>query len=290
MRVRVVPREELSRFSGEAWVDRKRRPYVQEREAFVPVLDGHPADCEIPEKKPYHGRGYQMLGDTALVHGTRPTDDEISEIVRWRQPRCVIYLGGHTGVTRIPEAEVLYGTAGEVSHHENGITYFLDPCRVMFSQGNREEKARIAGLIREGEHVADMFAGIGYFTISAARAGAQVHAMEINPVAFSYLEKNCAANYVAGQVRCSCGDCRDLLDGTYDRILMGHFDSVSMLRSAFSHVHVGSVLHVHTIGHAVDEISLEAERAGWQIGLTEVKVKKYAPGRWHMVTDVVIEG
>ncbi|MDD4137480.1 MAG: SAM-dependent methyltransferase, partial [Methanoregula sp.] len=89
-----------------------------------------------------------------------------------------------------PRTELLWGTAGEVRHRESGYTYILDPQNVMFSMGNRNEKTRIARLIRAGsgnERVADMFAGIGYFTIPMAGAGARVHAMEINPVAFGYL-------------------------------------------------------------------------------------------------------
>jgi len=80
---------------------------------------------------------------------------------------------------------VVYGSAGEVRHREQGCTFILDPTRVMFAQGNRVEKARIAALVRPGERIADMFAGIGYFTIPAARSGARIHAMEINPVALT---------------------------------------------------------------------------------------------------------
>ncbi len=45
-----------------------------------------------------------------------------------------------------------------------------------------------------------MFAGIGYFTLPVARAGGFVHAMEINPVAFDYLQKNIVLNKLSGMV------------------------------------------------------------------------------------------
>ena len=52
---------------------------------------------------------------------------------------------------------------------------------------------RMARLVHDSpdtERVADMFAGIGYFTIPLAGSGASVHAMEINPVAFGFLHRN----------------------------------------------------------------------------------------------------
>ncbi len=58
-----------------------------------------------------------------------------------------------------------------------------------------------------------MFAGIGYFTIPVAGSGASVHAMEINPVAFEYLNRNIVENGLTGLVNSSLGDCRDLLTG-----------------------------------------------------------------------------
>ena len=99
----------------------------------------------------------------------------------------------------------MWGHVGEVCHREGGYSYSLDPRKVMFAQGNRGEKVRMARLVREGHagaRVADMFAGIGYFTIPMAGSGAQVHAMEINPVAFAYLEQNIAKNGLTGQGEC----------------------------------------------------------------------------------------
>ena len=132
-----------------------------------------------------------MLGDVAVIHGTRPAAHEVDAIVSFRHPRGVLWIESLTEVTRTPVTEILFGDAGVVCHRENGYTYHLDPQKVMFAQGNRLEKQRMARLIRDGPkeaRVADMFAGIGYFTVPMAGSGARVHAMEINPVAFEYPE------------------------------------------------------------------------------------------------------
>ena len=291
MRVREVRTDRLGTVRGEPWVDQTRHPYVEGETAWVPVRDRFPFDREIPERHAYSGRGYFMLGDIAVVHGDRPSKEEVEGIVRFRQPRGVLWIASLEGVTRTPVTEVLWGSAGEVCHKEERYTYYLDPARLMFAQGNRDEKMRMARLVREGPagaRVADMFAGIGYFTIPMAGSGAHVHAMEINPVACAYLEKNIAANCLSGRVQVSCGDCRTLLSGTYDRVVMGHFDAVTVLPAVFSHVRVGGVLHVHSIGDVSATVREMVESAGFSPSIHVHKVKKYRPHAWHFVQDVTL--
>jgi tRNA wybutosine-synthesizing protein 2 len=187
---------------------------------------------------------------------------------------------------RIPDGEVLKGSAGETCHREQGISYYLDPLRVMFAQGNREEKVRLQRLITPGERVADMFAGIGYFSIPIAIAGASVHAMEINPVACTYLERNIRKNRMESRFSVSCGDCRSLLTGLYDRVVMGHFEAPRFLSGALSYVQSGSMLHVHSTGSTPPEIQGIIEDAGFRAAIQARKVKKYRPGTWHWVQDV----
>jgi tRNA wybutosine-synthesizing protein 2 len=288
MRARVVPIDVLASTADADWVDRTRRAYVEGDIAWVPVREGYPADADLPERVGYRGRGYHFIGDIAVLHGPAPTDEELAAIIRHCRPRGVVRIRSLAGETRIPDAEVLYGTAGDVRHREAGYTFWLDPCRVMFAQGNRSEKTRVASLVRPGERVADMFAGIGYFAIPVACSGGEVHAMELNPTAFEYLKRNIRENHVEGHVVAELGDCRTLLDGVYDRMLMGHFDAPSMLDAALAHVRAGSVLHVHSIGDATDPIRESVHTAGYSATITARRVKKYGPHAWHMVQDVTV--
>ncbi|KLK87986.1 methyltransferase [Methanoculleus sediminis] len=288
MRARKVPAAALADIADAEWVDTSRRPYVEGGIAWVPVREGYSADTNLPERETYRGRGYHLVGDVAILHGEALTEEELAAIVEHCRPRGVVRVKGFIDAMRIPEVEILYGTAGEVRHREQGYTFFLDPTRVMFAQGNRNEKARIAALVRPGERIADMFAGIGYFTIPAAMSGARVHAMEINPIAFEYLQRNIMANHVADRATGELGDCRDLLSGVYDRVLMGHFDALSMLADALAHVREGSVLHVHSIGDMSETIRERVGEAGFSATVTSRRVKKYGPHAWHMVQDVTI--
>lgn len=291
MRSRRVHRNRLSDLPSWDWADCSRRPYVEGETAWIPVKEGYPSEEAIPERQPYGGRGYQRLGNTVLVHGPRPTGIQLERILAWARPRAVIWVKGMAGQMREPETEVLYGSCGEVMHREHGCTFVLDPRRVMYAQGNLQERGRMAGAVsgsgRE-ERVADMFAGIGYFTIPMAVQGARVHAMEISPVAFGYLTRNVCGNRVKDRVTATEGDSRDLLTGLYDRVVMGHFDAIGYLPDALAHAHAGTVIHLHSRGPVEDRIAAYVSEAGFRASITTRRVKKYAPYIWHIVQDVVL--
>ncbi len=291
MRTRTVPKEDLAEIQEEDWVDSQRRPYVTGATAYTPVKEGFPFDCEIIERRQYHGRGFFMLGDVAVIHGRKPSHQDIERMVNVRQPKGILWIRSLHDHTRTPESEVVYGEVGEVYHLENNFIYIFDPQKVMFAQGNLEEKRRMADLIRKSgknQRVADMYAGIGYFTIPMAGCGALVHAMEINPVAFGYLERNVLENGLSLRVQATCGDCRDLMSGTYDRIVMGHFDAITMLPQALEHIRSGSVIHLHSLGSVENEVHSQLARAGFSAEIHVHKVKKYRPHTWHVVEDVMI--
>jgi tRNA wybutosine-synthesizing protein 2 len=232
-----------------------------------------------------------LIGDISVLHGEEPTRHEIEEIAGFCHPRGILWIKSLRDITRTPETKIVWGSGGEVCHKEAGYSYILDPEKVMFSMGNREEKARIARLVSESprpERIADMFAGIGYFTIPLAGAGATVHAMEINPVAFGYLVRSIGANNLSGRITPTPGDCRQLLTGTYDRFIMGHFDAVTMLPDALRHAEPGSVIHVHSIGPVEERVREHVESAGFSATIHVHKVKKYRPHAWHMVQDVYL--
>jgi tRNA wybutosine-synthesizing protein 2 len=291
MRVRAVKKESLRDIASEDWVDHTRSPFADGNIAWVPVRDSNPFDRELLPRTRFRGKGFFMLGDIAVIHGTEPARTEVEEIVNFRHPRGVIWIESIFDITRTPRTKVLWGNAGEVRHRENGYTYILDPTKVMFAQGNRAEKMRMAQLVHlstTGERVADMFAVIGYFTIPMAGAGASVHAMEISPVAYGFLERNVCTNNLSRRIVTSFGDCRNLLTGIYDRVVMGHFDAASVLPSVLPHVRKGSVIHVHSIGAVEDTIRKEVERAGFSATIYVHNVKKYRPHAWHVVQDVVL--
>ena len=116
--------------------------------------------------------------------------------------------------------------------------------------------------------------------------------MEINPVAFGYLEANLAENGLADRVEAECGDCRDLLRGVYDRLVLGHFEAREFLADALAHARTGSVLLVHAIertaGESAPALVETAAGSGLEVASSCRPVKSYGPGRIHTVHDMVI--
>lgn len=216
---------------------------------------------------------------------------------------------------------VRQGYGGDVT-----IQYRFDITRLMFSSGNVTEKARMGcppGRARgQGETVADMYCGMGYFTLPLLlKAGAtHVHAADWNPDAIACIQLNLALNKVSpGRVTLWPGDNAQLaqpgtgLVGQVDRVLLGLIPSseqgwstaVRLLRAER-----GGMLHVHQNVHERDMLTWTrttlpeallklARQAGcaWAgpsdaalepfIRVLHVeKVKSYAPQVWHVVVDV----
>ena len=289
--VRMIDIASLQRVQSETWVDQSAKVFVDAGIAYIPVREGYPYDLELSPRK-RKNRGFQRIGDIILFHGSCPTKADLFFVIDAFSPTGVLWVHGHRGITRRPVVSCLYGYSHEVIHKETGILYRLDPSLVMFSQGNREEKQRVAKMVIPGERMIDMFAGIGYFTLQLAKMGADVEAVEINPIAYRYLCMNTLINNLSN-VHHIYGNSIHNLSGIYDRIHMGHFDAISFVPAALQHVKAGTVLHVHMVIDKSKEKEQDLIRAmlhdcALGADLSWHKVKKVHPRAWHVVCDVQI--
>lgn len=226
----------------------------------------------------------------------------------------VLGRGGVSGTRREPAVDVVAGTGEtETVHVEHGTKYALDLSKVMFSPGNKAERARMGTLVEPGERVFDMFAGIGYFTLPMARNGGDVTAAEINPEAYRLLVENAMLNGVSDQIRAVLGDCRDV-ETTAERVVMGHYDATGptegdgdavvepgadgqYLDAAFDAIVSGGTLHLHEAtpepvfpDRPVDRLQAAAEAAGRAIEVVESHVvKSHSAGVVHGVVDARVE-
>jgi tRNA wybutosine-synthesizing protein 2 len=103
---------------------------------------------------------------------------------------------------RAPTAQD-FATTLWVHTTQNGIHQTWAPLYTMFSRGNVKEKARILALpsvttlsrSSEGATAVDLYAGIGYFSFSYARAGvARILCWELNPWSIEGLRRGAALN------------------------------------------------------------------------------------------------
>ena len=103
---------------------------------------------------------------------------------------------------RSPKVQMIFSKSNcenvWATRKENGIFYTWNVTKSMFSVGNITEKQRIAKLDCKGQTIVDLFAGIGYFTLTyLIHAQAEcVYACEWNPEAVKALKLNLAKNKI----------------------------------------------------------------------------------------------
>ena len=190
----------------------------------------------------------------------------------------------------------------------------------MFSRGNVTEKKRFASLVQPGEHVLDMYAGIGYYTLPALVHGDAGHvtACEWNPHAIYALRHNLKANGVEHKATVLEGDCRVSLRKRLDSDILSdshkYFDRVSLgllpsseggwaaAIASLNHT-AGGWLHIHANVPTTERqnwshwmcqsLKLLSDRHNyskeWHVLCTHVeKVKSFAPMIDHIVADVFV--
>ncbi|MFP9062033.1 class I SAM-dependent methyltransferase [Natrialbaceae archaeon A-chndr2] len=238
-----------------------------------------------------HGEAETVLADEGIANDT--ADDSAA------------------GTYREPRTRVLAGSSDtETVHVEDGTSYGLDPQRVMFSPGNQAERRRMADVVEADERVFDMFAGIGYFSLPMARAGASVTATELNPTAFRYLLENAVANDVSQRLDAYHSDCRDLAPTLEaDRVVMGYYgvadgtdddghgtrtnEAETFLPAALEALVSGGIVHYHEAtpeaelwDRPLERLERAADAAGRALTVLETRrVKSHSAGVEHVVVD-----
>ena len=268
---------------------------------------------------------WAVVGSVVLVSmGDAPRPAEVGEalLALHGEADTVLARQGISGVHREPDATVVAGEGDTATvHTEHGTEYGLDLAEVMFSPGNKAERARMGEVVEgrgrrerpeqasgatashgDGERVLDMFAGIGYFTLPMARAGAQVTAVEHNPTAFRYLVENSRRNGVDERVHPYRADCREVVpgfaeEGRADRVVMGYYEAWEYLDAALDALAPGGSLHMHeatperlVFDRPIERLESAAADAGRSVEIVDTRrVKGYSEGVAHVVVDARVE-
>lgn len=271
--------------------------YLKEKSVFN--------DLKIPEsEKKFLPRGWQILGEIIIVTLDEKLMDRKAEIGKsllsyYPRSKTVLLDRGISGKMRRPDREIIAGKdTTETVHKENGCLFKLDAKKVMFSQGNLAEKKRMSKLGKD-EIVVDMFAGIGYFSIPMAvhAKPKKIISIEINPVSFGYLKENIALNGVGDIIEPIAGDCVKVTPRMIaNRVIMGYLDGQDYLEAGINALLPGGMLHYHeAVPEAIewrpaDRMIEVSRKIGRNIEITgRRRIKKYAPGVWHVVVDARVE-
>lgn len=212
--------------------------------------------------------------------------------------------GGRQGVYRVLPLELVAGEDNyETIYIEHGVRMKLDVSKVYFSPRLSEERRRIASLVRDGETIAGLFAGVGPFPlVIAKRKRCTIYAVELNPTAFNYLKRNVDLNVriLKGKIIPIHGDVREVVKQLppCDRVLMPlPKGGVDFLDCAFSVCKPKGVIHFYQFApdsdlysDALKKIKEAAKRAGRHVKILNKKVvRPYAPRVSQIVIDFEVE-
>ena len=300
-------------------VDDAHEIVVEDGVLYIPVTDaeGVPAEYDalyrsMPERETQtvpadlldFAPSYERLGDIAIVdeddpERARALADALMESAI--PVKSVLNRASKVqGTERVRDWEVLAGTATETVHREYGCSFALDLATVYFSPRLATERHRVVEQVGDGEHVFDMFAGVGPFVIPAAKRGEAAVGVDINEDAIAYLRENAERNDVADRVTAHCGDVRDLADeyvGWADRLVMNLPHSADeFLDTAVALAGEECVLHYYDIQHEDDPYGpgeraiREAAEPAYDVSVeTRHTVRSYAPHELNVVLDVCLQ-
>ncbi|MBT8173734.1 MAG: class I SAM-dependent methyltransferase family protein [Nitrosopumilus sp.] len=172
--------------------------------------------------------------------------------------RSVYYQASDVeGDFRTRNLEIIAGEDNtETEYKEFGCKFIVDVEKAFFSPRLSTERERIANLIQEGETVTNMFAGVGMFSIMAAKKKkCTVYSLDINPVASKLCEKNIELNKLVGKIISINGDASNIikeqLENKSDRTLMLLPErSDEFLKSAISATKSEGIIHYYSHIHA----------------------------------------
>jgi len=249
---------------------------------------------------------YDVIGDIVIVEIPEELvkkEKQIADAVLKTNKRLKVVakkLGRVESEFRVRPLKVIAGESRtETTYVEHGCRMRLDVAKVYFSIRLSHERKRIAELVKPGENILALFAGVGPFPLVIAKnhPTAKIIAIELNPEAVKYMKENVKLNK-AKNILVESGDARGIVFRKYrdfaDRILMPLPRSADkFLDAALAGAKNNCIVHIYNfapIEKSYDEIEkkifAEAKKAGVGVEIVNKKiVRPYAPKIVQVVVD-----
>ena len=145
-------------------------------------------------------KGYELLGDVALINASsKRIGKEMAKVIMEinKNVKTVLSKGPVFGRYRVRKYSYVAGRRKYTAlYKENGASFNIDVRSTFFSTRLGFERARVCRLVKDGENVMVMFAGIGPFAIEIGKAhrGCHVVGIELNRRAYKSMVENIKLN------------------------------------------------------------------------------------------------
>jgi len=252
-------------------------------------------------------KGYDQLGNIAIIEfeGKAANEKKIARILMQHNKSIKTVLakeGAVSGKYRTRKVKYVAGAKNFTAiYRENGCIFRFDVRKVYFSNRLSFERSRILNLVKKGEKVIVMFAGVGPFAIQIAKKVKQtkVVAIELNKAAYNYMLENMRIN--KAEIEAVHGDVKRVASNYKnfaDRIIMPlPKSSTDFLGEAYKVAKNKAVIHLYSFSDSENLFNdvykaakKSAEKRGFKIRLLNKRiVRPYSKYMSEIVLDILLD-
>ena len=247
-------------------------------------------------------RAFDQVGDVLIVKVPRELEAKAKDIGRalldfHPTARAAFHDRGVKDEFRVRDLVRIAGAGDPLTLvSENGVRLWVDPSKAYYSPRLASERARVCALVESGEHAVDLFGGVAPWAIQAAKAGAAVDCVDLNPQAIELARRNVVANGVEARVRLHEGDARKVAAtlAPADRVVMNlphgakaFLDVAARCAKPDATVHYHEILAPESADARGRDVVAELARHGWRCKVRGHRVvRNYSPQEAHVVWDL----
>ncbi len=257
---------------------------------------------------------FDIIGDIAILKtrngGRNSAEEAAKQIMATHKNVKAVFLQSSriSGDFRTRQLKRLAGEDKTCTiHKESGCLFMVDVDKCYFSPRLSQERLHIASMVKPGETVVNMFAGVGCFSILIAKLVSQtkVYSIDVNPNAVKCMQENIRLNRVYGIVTPFLGDSKEVvgarLQGIADRVLMPLPEkaleylpvAVSALKKRRGWIHYYDFEHATKSENPVEKTRLKVacnlETLGINHMITSSRiVRSTGPNWWQTALDIQV--
>lgn len=259
---------------------------------------------------------YDVVGDIAVIKLTKAVEaykGQVAEAIMkiHKNVKTVLaQISPVEGEYRLRKLEYIAGEAKTATiHKEHGCLFSVDLAECYFSPRLSYERLRIAKLVKTGEVIVNMFAGVGCFSIIIAKhsEAKEIYSIDINPIAVKFMRKNVVLNKVDGRVIPIEGDAKEVIINMLckkaDRVLMPLPEKALQYLpyAALALKEGGGYIHYYNFEHAKKgedplknastKVESKLRELGFEYSICSGRIVRTTGPNWYQVVlDIFIQG